>query len=75
MKIDLKRFSENLYLAAGKKDVTLSEVARRTGISLNTVYKIFDGKKAGRLDTFLAIANALETDYSTLLDGVVKDDA
>lgn len=74
MKIDLKRFSENLYLAAGKKDVTLSEVARRTGISLNTVYKIFDGKKAGRLDTFLAIANALETDYSTLLDGVVKDD-
>ena len=74
MKIDLKRFSENLYLAAGKKDVTLSEVARRTGISLNTVYKIFDGKKAGRLDTFLAIANALETDYSTLLDGVAKDD-
>lgn len=74
MEIDLKRFSENLYLAAGKKDVTLSEVARRTGISLNTVYKIFDGKKAGRLDTFLAIANALETDYSTLLDGVVKDD-
>lgn len=75
MTIDLKRYSRNLYRAAGKKDLSLSEIERQTGLSFNTIKHIFDGDKAGRLDTFLAIATVLETDYNELLEGVVKKDA
>ena len=73
IKIDLDRLSANLYLVAEFKDLSLSEIARRAGVDRSTIDKIFSGKRAGKLETFLKIASALETvNYNKLLEGVVK---
>lgn len=73
IKIDLDRLSANLYLVAEFKDLSLSEIARRAGVDRSTIDKIFRGKSAGNLETFLKIASALETvNYNKLLEGVVK---
>ena len=76
MIIDLNRLSGNLYLVAEYKDLSLSEIARRAGVNRSTINDIFSGKSAGKLETFLKIANAMETDdYNKLLEGVVKKNA
>ena len=74
IKIDLDRLSANLYLVAEFKDLSLSEIARRAGVDRSTIDNIFNGKSAGKLETFLKIASALETvNYNKLLEGVVKN--
>ena len=73
IKIDLDRLSANLYLVAEFKDLSLSEIARRAGVDRSTIDNIFSGKSAGKLETFLKIASALETvNYNKLLEGAVK---
>lgn len=46
------------------------EVAERTGLCRDTIFKIEMGQRSPRLDTLLTLADALSVDAAKLLDGL-----
>jgi transcriptional regulator with XRE-family HTH domain len=67
---DAKLFGRNLCLARRRRGFSQDRLAQRTGLCRDTIYKIEMGQRAPRLDTLLAIADALGIDAAELLDGL-----
>ena len=64
---DLARFPENLRKVRLEKGMTYEEFAEAVGVSPRIVYDYESGLKRPRLETLVAIANALETSVDGLL--------
>ena len=69
--MDAKAVGQRIRAAREKKNQTQEELAARIDISPTHISVIERGTKIPRLDTFVAIANALNVSADTLLVDVV----
>ena len=69
--MDAKAVGQRIKAAREKKSMTQEDLAARINISPTHVSVIERGTKTVRLDTFVAIANALDVSADTLLVDVV----
>ena len=69
--MDLKAVGQRIKAAREAKDLTQEDLAALADLSPTHVSVIERGVKATKLDTFVAIANALEVSADTLLVDVV----
>ena len=49
----------SLKAAATERNISIEEIAARTGLRESTIFRIFDLRYAPRLDTIIQIANAI----------------
>ena len=73
--MDTKKVGQRIKAAREKKNMTQEELAEYVNISPTHVSVIECGTKSPRLDTFVAIANALEVSADSLLIDVVDQAA
>jgi transcriptional regulator with XRE-family HTH domain len=60
-------FGRNLCLARRRRGLSQEKLAERTGLCRDTIYKIEMGQRSPRLDTLLALSDALAVDAAELL--------
>lgn len=63
-------FGRNLYLARRRRGLSQEKLAERTGLCRDTIFKIEMGQRSPRLDTLLALADALGVDPGALLSNL-----
>lgn len=69
--MDLKAFGQRIKAAREAKNLTQEELAALVNLSTTHVSVIERGLKVTKLDTFVAIANALDVSADSLLIDVV----
>lgn len=69
--MDLQAVGKRIKAAREAKNLTQEDLAARVDLSTTHVSVIERGQKVTRLDTFIAIANALEVSADSLLIDVV----
>jgi transcriptional regulator with XRE-family HTH domain len=63
----IKSFGENLRAVRKRKNLSMSEIAKKTRVELNSLYRIEKGKVDISISTLKAIADALEIPPAQLL--------
>ena len=69
--VDAKRIGHRIQAARKARGMTQAELARATNLSVKYVSNIECGNKVPTLDTFIVIANALQSDANTLFADVL----
>lgn len=67
---DAKRFGRNVCLHRERRGYSLIDLAERTGLTKDSVYKIEMGMRSARLASILALADALDIHPCELLEGL-----
>lgn len=70
--MDLSAVAKRVYEARKAKNLTQEELAAKADISATHISVLERGVKLPNLDTFIAIANALDVSADYLLQDVVK---
>jgi transcriptional regulator with XRE-family HTH domain len=60
-------FAQNLAAARKARKLTISELARKSGVHRITLHRLETGRQQPRMATLAALADALSTDSSALL--------
>jgi transcriptional regulator with XRE-family HTH domain len=68
--IAVATFSDNLREARARRGFSQEELARRSGVPRNSVYRYEAGMRDPRLQTVRRLAEALEMSTSELVDGL-----
>ena len=71
--MDLKAVGQRIKMAREAKGLTQEDLAAMVELSPTHVSVIERGLKAAKLDTFVAIANALEVSVSSISDSLLID--
>lgn len=62
------KISKKLKLERNKRDLSQIALANKAGVDKNTIWKIETGQVSPTIDTLEEIANALEMEFSELVD-------